>query len=160
MKPFKGFEFFKLASFVFGERVPNRDRILQLRADKRIVSSLFLSPFLFFVLMFHRMYPKVRFAFPVTLSMWEFQDMPLEISTHKYLELVTTSRIWQCKGYTVFITFLAVVTRTTWNLEGLNSVSHLLSHIQSVKICLLYGLVLRASNCEVNGRVIRKEAHL
>ena len=32
-------------------------------------------------LMFLRMYPKVRFAFPVILSMWEFQDRPLDVST-------------------------------------------------------------------------------
>ena len=27
------------------------------------------------------MYPKVHFAFPVILSMWEFQDRALEMST-------------------------------------------------------------------------------
>ena len=53
----------------------------------------FLSLFGFFYLIFLRMYPKVLFAFPVIRSMWEFQDRPLEMSTPKYLALVTTSRI-------------------------------------------------------------------
>ena len=78
------------------------------------------------------MYPKVLFAFPVIRSMWEFQDRPLEMSTPKYLALVTTSRIWPCKVYTVLIAFLAVVTRTTWHLEGLNSMSHWDSHNDSL----------------------------
>ena len=56
--------------------------------------KLLLSPSVFFfVLMFRRMCPKFRFAFPVILSIWEFQDRPLEMSISKYLSLVTTFRI-------------------------------------------------------------------
>ena len=48
------------------------------------------------------MLPNVLFAFPVIRSMGEFQDRLLEMSTPKYLELVTTSsRIWPCKIYCV-----------------------------------------------------------
>ena len=64
--------------------------------------------------------------------MWEFQDRPLEISTPKYLALVTTSRIWPCKVYTVLISFLFVATRTTWHLEGFYSMSHQDSHNDSL----------------------------
>ena len=69
-----------------------------------------------------------RLAFPVIRSMWEFQDRPLEISAPKYFALVTTSRTWPCNLYTMLIDFLAVVTRTIWHLEGLNSMSHRPSH--------------------------------
>ena len=64
--------------------------------------------------------------------MWDFQDRPPEISTPKYFALVTTPRTWPCNLYTVLSAVLAIVTRTTWHLEGLNSMSHWLSHTDSL----------------------------
>ena len=64
--------------------------------------------------MLRLIYPSVPLAFPVIRSMWEFQVRPLDMSTPKYLALVTTSSTWPCKVYTDLITSLAVVTRTTW----------------------------------------------
>ena len=61
-----------------------------------------------------------------------FQNSSESSDCPKYLALVTTSRIWPCKVYTVLIAFLAVVTRTTWHLEGLNSTSHWDSHNDSL----------------------------
>ena len=74
----------------------------------------------------------VLVAVLVMRSMWGFQDRPLEISTPKYFALVTTSRTWPCKVYVTLMSFLDVVTRTTWHLEGLNSMSHLSSHSDSL----------------------------
>ena len=54
------------------------------------------------------------------------------MSTPKCLSLVATSRIWPHKVYTELVSFLAVVTCTTWHLEGLNSMSHWESHIVSL----------------------------
>ena len=100
-------------------------------ADGQAYYRRFLSLFVFYSI-FLRMKPKVLFAFPVMRSMLEFQDGPLEMSTPKSFALVTTSRIWPCKVYTVLIAFLAVDTPTTWHLEGLNSMSHWDSHNDSL----------------------------
>ena len=48
---------------------------------------------LFLVFMFRLMCPKVLLALQVIRSMWEFQDRPSEMSTPKYLALVTASSI-------------------------------------------------------------------
>ena len=49
----------------------------------------------------------------------------LEISILKYqLALVTVSRTWPWSTYSVLQGVLEEVTRTTWHLEGLNSISH------------------------------------
>ena len=50
-----------------------------------------------FIFMFLLRKPSVLFAFPVILSMWEFQDRPDEMSTTKYLALVTASRTCPCR---------------------------------------------------------------
>ena len=47
--------------------------------------------FRFLVLMLRLIYPSVPLALPVIPSMWEFQVRPLDMSTPKYLALVTTS---------------------------------------------------------------------
>ena len=47
------------------------------------------------------------------LSMWEFQDRPLDMPTSKCLPLVTTSRTWPCNLYGKYTDFLAVVILTT-----------------------------------------------
>ena len=45
---------------------------------------------------------------------------------------MTTSSTCLCIVYTDLMTSLAVVTRTTWQLEGLNYMSHWLSHTESL----------------------------
>ena len=50
-----------------------------------------------FIFMFLLRKPSVLFAFPVILSVWEFQDRPEEMSTPKYLALVTASRTCPCR---------------------------------------------------------------
>ena len=64
--------------------------------------------------------------------MWEFQDRPLDMSTPKYLALVTTSRTWPCNLYGKCTDFLEVVILTSWYFEGLNSMSHLDFHTISL----------------------------
>ena len=49
-----------------------------------------------FVLILRRIKPRVRFAFPVMRSTWEFQERSLEISTPRDLAHVTASKIWPC----------------------------------------------------------------
>ena len=46
----------------------------------------------FWVLMFLLTKPSVLLALAVILSVWEFQDRPLDISSPKYFALETTSR--------------------------------------------------------------------
>ena len=69
---------------------------------------------------------------PDLCTLTYFQDKLPVMSTPNYLALVTTPRIWPCKIFTGFIVFLAVVTRTTRHLEGLNSVSYWDSHNDSL----------------------------
>ena len=84
--------------------------------------------------MFLLINPRVLLALAVMLSMWEFQDRPLDMSTPKYLELVTTSRTWPCNSHVngKCTDFLEVVTLTTWHFKGLNSMSHLYFHTISL----------------------------
>ena len=58
-------------------------------------------------------------------------------------------RAWPCKMYSVFIMSLAVVTRTIWQLERFDSMSHHFSHINclSVSVCSTF-FIFRTSKCQ------------
>ena len=60
----------------------------------------------------------------------------------------------------VLMGLLEAVTLTTWHFEGLNSISHLDSHPDSVKILLKHLSIARALNRQVNGRVVSKQTDL
>ena len=107
--------------FFLSVRVPNGCRILQLRMEKCVKGGF--SQF-FFIFNISLNVSQSSICISSNTVMWEFQDRPLEMSTPKYLALVTTSRICPCNVYTVLIAFLAIVIRTTWHLEGLNFMSH------------------------------------
>ena len=76
----------------------------------------------------------MSFPFAVILSMREFQERPLDkyILTPKYFTLVTIPKTWPCNWYEEFVTFLEVVTFTSWHLERLNSFCHLELHIDNL----------------------------
>ena len=67
MQPFFGF--FLACMFYLWWKGPKQGQNTPAE-DGQVYCKLFVSPSGFFVLMFLRMYPKVRFAFPVILSMW------------------------------------------------------------------------------------------
>ena len=96
----------------------------------------FGKPFLGLCLIFHLMNPSDRFALVATLCTCVFQLGLLEISTGistpKYLALLTNSRTSPCSMYCVSRGVLAVVTLMAWHLDGLNSISHLLSQACSL----------------------------
>ena len=85
-----------------------------------------------FALMFLRKKPRDRFAVFTIRSMWGFHDRLLEMSTPRFLALVTVSRTCPWRIYSVLIAFLEAVTCTIWHFEGLNSIPHRVSHAASM----------------------------
>ena len=68
--------------------------------------------------------PRDRFADVHILWMWLFKVRLLLISTPKYLEPPTDSRVWPYSRYLLGTGVLARVTWMTTHLLGLNSMSH------------------------------------
>ena len=68
--------------------------------------------------------PRDPFADVHIFWMWLLKVRLLLISTPKYLEPQTDSRIWPYSRYSLGTGFLARVTWMTTHLLGLNSVSH------------------------------------
>ena len=71
----------------------------------------------------------VWFALPAIWSTCVFQEREPEISSQDTnLAFVTDFKTCPCSMYSLFTGFLDHVTCTTWHVEGLNLISHLVYH--------------------------------
>ena len=79
-------------------------------------------------LMLRHKKPSVWFVLPVIWATCEFKEREPEISTPRYLALVTDSKTWPCRMLSLFTGFLDPFSCTFCHFEGLNPISQLVSH--------------------------------
>ena len=97
-----------------------------------------------FELIFRRRMPGVRFALPVIQSTCGIQEREQEISTPKIPCTYDRLQDLAMQYVISFTGFLDPVTCTTWHFEGLNPISHLVSHADKM-LRSFYSVVLSFS---------------